>query len=59
MMNSDQELLVQRLRRRIAELEHRLNNPGQWASGELIFFKEQIKESKNKISNILNAGILD
>ena len=45
----DKEIQIQKLRRRIAELERRLIAPKEWSSGEIDLFKRQIRSARTKI----------
>ncbi len=54
-MEEDLDLVVFRLKRRISELQQRLDRPKNWTNGELEIFRIQIKLDKLKLLDADNS----
>ncbi len=49
----DNEELIYRIRRRIVELEARINAPHNWTNGELGMFKQEIIKAQIKLNSLM------
>ena len=54
-MEDSKEIELHRLKRRIVELERRVQRPREWSSGEIELFNRQILNSKNRYREIIDS----